>query len=282
MVCPWCHNPEGIRFEPEVVWRAGRCLGDRGCVEACPEKALSASDGGIAIDRDTCRGCGECADYCPSEALEIHGRAASVEEIFQDVGRDAGFYDSSGGGVTLSGGEPLSQPEAALAFLKMLKEAGIHAALDTCGAAGKKTLEKALDLVDLVLLDIKTADPARHLETTGVPWEKVAASARLAASSGVPVWVRTPVIPGYTSDEENIRAVARFVEKTFGRRCERHDLLAFGNLCRSKYEQLGRPFALAEAGLLQAGEMEGLAEAARREEAAEVRWSGPTVVGEDN
>ena len=280
MRCPWCHNPESLAYAPEVVWHGGRCLGDQGCVEVCPEHALAATVDGIAIDRRRCRGCGQCVEFCPSAALEVHGRTVPVDELFRDVARDAVFYETSGGGVTLSGGEPLAQPDAALALLRLLKGAGIHTALDTCGAVGERVLREALDMTDLVLFDVKVVDPGRCEAWTGVPFQRVAASARLVNASGVPVWVRTPVIPGYTDDDAAIRDVARFVAGTFAH-CQRHDLLAFSNLCTSKYEQLGRRFALAGAPLLDVATMERLCAVVREEGSPDVRWSGPTQAGED-
>ncbi|MBN2311015.1 MAG: glycyl-radical enzyme activating protein [Candidatus Hydrogenedentes bacterium] len=279
MRCPWCHNPESLTYRPEVVWHAGRCLHDRGCIDACPEGALVPSRSGIAVERDRCRGCGRCVEFCPSSALEIHGRAIPVPALFEQVMRDAPFYGTSGGGVTLSGGEPLAQPTAALAFMSLLHDHGIHSALDTCGAVSDWALREALALADLVLLDIKTTDPADHEAFTGVSFEIVAGSARLVAESGVPVWVRTPVIPGYTDDEEAIRGVAQFVADTFPN-CERHDLLAFSNLCGAKYEQLDRRFPLAGVPLLSADVMERLCDVARAAGSQHVLWSGPTRLEE--
>ena len=294
MRCPWCHNPESIEFKKEVVWHGGRCLGDAGCIEACPEGALKTgtvpSRSGtrslgtvpvfrIAIDRQRCKGCGRCVEFCPSSALEMHGGAVPVNELFDAVMRDAPFYGSSGGGVTLSGGEPLAQPKAAVALLRLLRDAGQHTALDTCGAVSKQALEEALEFTDLVLFDVKTVDPERHEALTGVSFERVAASAKAVNDSGVTVWGRTPVIPGYTDDEATVRGVARFVADTFAN-CERHELLAFSNLCTTKYEQLGRPFPLAGVPLLEASVMERLCDAARDEGAPGVCWSGPTRLEE--
>lgn len=277
MRCPWCHNPETVRFETQLVWHAGRCLGDRGCVAACPEQALAADAEGIDIDRSRCRACRTCVDYCPSEALEMHGRVMAVPALFDALQRDAAFYASSGGGVTLSGGEPLAQPEAAAALLRLLKDTGIHVALDTCGVATERVFDAALECADLVLFDVKTVDAARHEAFTGVPLERVAASARRVAAAGVPVWVRTPVIPGYTDDEDAIRAAARFVRDTFSN-CQRYDLLAFSNLCQAKYKQLGRTFPLANAPLLSVAHMERLCAVVREEGLANVHWSGPTRI----
>ena len=275
MRCPWCHNPEALRPEPEVVWHSGRCLHDLGCVAACPEEALCNGLDGIAIDRVRCTGCGRCAEFCPSSALEMHGRRLPVDELFEIVARDRTFYAQSGGGVTLSGGEPLVQPAACTALLRQLRENGIHTALDTCGAVSEAIVHSALKWTDLVLFDVKTVDPDRHLEHTGVPFGLVEAAAHAVAASGVEVWVRTPVIPGYTDDEENVRAVARFVARTFPH-CTRHDLLAFSNLCTPKYAQLGRPFALKGTPLIHADEMDRLREVAHDEGSLHARWSGPT------
>jgi len=279
MRCPWCHNPESIERRPQVVWHGGRCLGDRGCLAACPQEALSAGANGIGIDRERCTGCGRCVAFCPTSALEIHGRTVSVRGVFDLVMRDATFYAASDGGVTLSGGEPLAQAEGALALMRLLHDGGIHTALDTCGVASERALRDAVELAELVLFDVKTVDGARHEAYTGIPFKRVAAAAALVNASSVPVWVRTPVIPGYTGGEADIRRVARFVAETFGH-CERHDLLAFSNLCTAKYGQLGRPFALAGTPLLTRETMERLCDAARDEGSPNVHWSGPIRVEE--
>jgi pyruvate formate lyase activating enzyme len=274
MRCPWCHNPESISPKAETVWHPGRCLGDRSCIAACPEEALRAGPDGIQIDRARCLGCGRCADMCPSVALEVHGRRMTVRELFDAVATDKAFYEQSGGGVTLSGGEPLAQPAAAVALLRLLRESGIPTALDTCGAASDQALQEALPWTDLVLFDIKTVDPEKHMAFTGVPFERIRKSAGIVDASGIETWVRTPVIPGYTDDDESIRNVARFVGKTF-RHCTRHDLLAFSNLCTAKYAQLDMPFALEDAPLLSAQHMDRLCEAAREAGSPHARWSGP-------
>jgi pyruvate formate lyase activating enzyme len=279
MRCPWCHNPETLRFEPEVVWHRGRCLGDGGCIGVCPQNALSMTPQGLSINRPECRGCGTCVEYCPSEALEIHGRSISVPALFEQVARDATFYQTSGGGVTLSGGEPLAQPESAVPLLRLLHDAGIHTALDTCGAVAERALRDALEATDLVLFDIKSVDPVKHEALTGVPFHRVAASAKLVNESGVPVWVRTPIIPGCTDDEKGLRAIARFVSETLAH-CKRHDLLAFSNLCTSKYEQLGRSFPVVNAPLVPCERMQRLREMVENEGSRNVHWSGPTRLDE--
>lgn len=276
MLCPWCHNPESIHPGPELVWHAGRCLGDHGCIAICPENALYAEARGVSIDRTLCRGCGRCSEYCPSSALEIHGRRMGIEALFETLVRDENFYEQSGGGVTLSGGEPLVQLAATVALLRMLREHGIHTALDTCGAASEQAWQQVLPLTDLVLFDIKTVNPEKHLAFTGVPFERVKASAEIVAASGVDVWVRTPIIPGYTSETETVQEVARFVAATFPH-CTRHTLLAFSNLCTAKYAQLDKPFALEGAPLFDETYLGQLCDAAGNAGSLQVHWTGPTA-----
>jgi len=275
MQCPWCHNPESISPEAQPVWHPGRCLGDHGCIDECLDNALCAGADGIEIDRARCRGCGRCAEFCPASALEIHGRTMTVRELFDSVIADTVFYDTSGGGVTLSGGEPLVQYAASAALLRMLRDRDVHTAVDTCGAVPERAWQEVLPWTRLVLFDIKTVDPEKHMAFTGMPFERIAKSAEIVAASGIETWVRTPVIPGYTDDDETIRDAARFVGETFDH-CTRHDLLAFSNLCTAKYAQLGMPFALERTALLSADRMERLCGVARDAGSPHVRWSGPT------
>ena len=290
MRCPWCHNPEAMQGAPELVWHAGRCLRDFDCVEKCPKGALAvdrtrtpAAEGAngetIRVVRLLCDGCAICADNCPASALELLGRRQSVKDVFEMMIRDAAFYDTSGGGVTLSGGEPLSQPRAAIELLAALKCANVSTALDTCGAGPLWALEEALAHTDLVLFDVKTVDEALHEEWTGIPFAHVAEAARAIDRAGVPVWVRSPIVPGYTATEGSVRGVARFVAETFAH-CARHDLLAFSNLCAAKYAQLDRPFALEGAPLLTAADMDRFCAVARAAGSKTARWSGPCAVAE--
>ncbi|NIA13939.1 MAG: glycyl-radical enzyme activating protein [Nitrospiraceae bacterium] len=279
MRCPWCHNPESIAPQPEVVWHGGRCLNDGGCVAVCPQGAVESGADGISVARGRCTGCGDCVAYCPASALEMHGTRMTAKDIHDRVVRDAAFYEESGGGVTLSGGEPLAQPAAALGLMRLLRESGIHVALDTCGVAGEGVLGEAVGLADLVLLDLKTANPANHEAWTGVALDRVDKAARLLTEAAVPLWVRTPVVPGYTATENEIAGVARFVAEALPH-AERHDLLAYSNLCTAKYAQLGRPFALDGVPLLFPETMERLCEVARASGSMHARWSGPTRVAE--
>ncbi len=275
MRCPWCHNPEGISARPELVWYGERCIGARDCLSACPRRALDLTPGGLVIDRGLCDACGSCEDACPAAALEVIGKVRTLDDVAGEALRDRVFYEKSGGGVTLSGGEPAAQFGFSLALMRRLKGEGIHLALDTCGAAAPRRLEQLASLADLVLYDLKTVDPARHREYTGMELDLVLANAERLAAAGRPMWVRTPVIPGYTDTEANIRAVARYITEELPN-VERYDLLAFNNTCEGKYERLGLRCLLSGEGLLSAGRMERLCSAAREEGVACVRWSGAT------
>jgi len=272
--CAWCHNPEGLEPHPDLVWYDVRCIAARECLRACPRNALELTPAGMRIERAVCDGCGACAVACPAGALEVIGQRWGVDELLAEVRKDQVFYETSGGGVTFSGGEPLVQADFLAALLPRCKEAGLHVALDTCGALPWERYERVLPWVDLVLYDLKVMDPERHRAATGVPNERILDNAAGLAARGLPIWVRTPVIPGYTADLENIRAIGEFIRQQLPT-VERWDLLAYTNLGRPKYHRLGRPYALEHAPLLTRAEME----AVWQEAVAIVpvaRWSGAT------
>ena len=272
--CAWCHNPEGLEPHPDLVWYDVRCIAARECLRACPRNALELTPAGMRIERAVCDGCGACAAACPAGALEVIGQRWGVDELLAEVRKDQVFYETSGGGVTFSGGEPLVQADFLAALLPRCKEAGLHVALDTCGALPWERYERVLPWVDLVLYDLKVMDPERHRAATGAPNDRILDNAADLAARGLPIWVRTPVIPGYTADLENIRAIGEFIRQHLPT-VERWDLLAYTNLGRPKYHRLGRPYALEHAPLLTRAEME----AVWQEAVAIVpvaRWSGAT------
>ena len=272
--CAWCHNPEGLEPHPDLVWYDVRCIAARECLSACPRNALDLTPEGMRIERAVCDGCGACAAACPAGALEVIGRRWSVEELLAEVCKDRVFYETSGGGVTFSGGEPLLQADFLAALLPRCKEAGLHVALDTCGALPWEWYERVLPWVDLALYDLKVMDPERHRAATGVPNDRILANAAGLAGRGLPIWVRTPVIPGYTADLENIRAIGEFIRQRLPT-VERWDLLAYTNLGRPKYHRLGRPYALEDTPLLTRADMEALWQAAIALVPV-ARWSGAT------
>lgn len=274
LCCCWCHNPEGLSSRPELMWYDVRCLGDRACLASCAEGALALVDDRLQIDRQACTACGACVQACPAAALEVIGRSWTPEALLAEVKKDAVFYQTSGGGVTLSGGEPMLQADFVLAVARLCRAAGLHLALDTCGAAAWPAYEAVLPYVDLVLYDLKLWDRERHQAATGVSNQAILDNARRLSAAGVPMWLRTPLIPGHTADAENVAALAEFVAAELPA-VQRWDLLAYTNLGRSKYARLGRPFVLGDTPLLSRDEMETLHDIAVRRVPVAV-WSGAT------
>ena len=273
--CLWCHNPEGISPKPELMWYGVRCIGALDCIEVCPEGALVLTPGGMVIDRKKCTLCGLCEEACPSAAMEVIGVEYTPDEIFEEVVKDEAFYRNSGGGVTLGGGDPVINPEFSTELLRLCKEANIPTAIDTTGAFNSSTYKKILQFTDLILLDLKQMDESIHKETTGVGLANILKNAELFGSGDIPIWVRTPIIPGMTDQEENIKKVARFIAEKMPA-VERYELLAFNNLCTDKYKRLDLNFSLADTPLIESNHMEKLAEIASKEGVKDVRWSGAT------
>ncbi|MDD5447559.1 MAG: glycyl-radical enzyme activating protein [Actinomycetota bacterium] len=272
--CPWCQNPEGLKKKQEIMWFETRCIAALECVRVCAQDALRLEPSGMLIDRGRCDGCGKCAEACPTGAIELVGRYYLPEEVLSEVVRDSAFYENSGGGITVSGGEPLVQHHFVKEFLRLCKENRLHTALDTSGGYEVEALEEVLPFVDIVLLDVKVSDPEKHLEWTGIPLELVTKNLKTISEFGKPVWIRTPIIPGYTDAEENIEGILRFVSSLDN--VQRYDLLAFNNTCASKYKRLSMEWKLEGKPLLEHSKMESLARKAISCGAKNVHWSGMT------
>jgi pyruvate formate lyase activating enzyme len=272
--CPWCHNPEGLRPEPDLVWYEVRCIGAKDCLDLCPEKALHLWPGGMQIDRDRCTLCGICQEACPASAIEIVGRNMTSDELIGELKKDEIFYQTSGGGITFSGGEPMLQADFLGQILPRCKQAGFHTALDTSGAIPWEGYKRVLPWVDLVLFDLKLMDSERHQSITGVSNQTILNNARRIAAGGKPLWIRTPVIPGYTDGLKNIRSIGTFIREALPT-VERWELLAYTNLGKPKYHRLDRPYLLEKTPLLTQAEMETLYRTAREQVPAAV-WSGAT------
>lgn len=275
MSCIWCHNIETIDPKPTVVWYTVKCIGDQACVRACPEGALEMTPDGLKINREQCVVCGTCEDACPTGAVKVMGKEWSSEDLVQELLRDKVFFETSNGGVTISGGEATFQAKFTMELAKGLQAEGVHVALDTCGYCSEKTLNDLLPHVDMVLYDLKTMDPNKHEQYTGVPLDTVLSNARIIAESKKSVWIRTPVIPEHTDDEDNIRRIARFILKNMPT-VERYDLLAFNRMCIDKYALFDLEFPLKDLDLMIEETMEHLAQIARDEGLSNVVWSGMT------
>lgn len=245
--CPWCQNPEGLEQRPTLLPTRSKCIGCATCVSVCPQKALTCTDS-IHIDPQLCRQCGQCAAACPTEALSLVGKEISPEDAAQLLLRDRVFYEK-GGGITLSGGEVLQQGAFARQVLQICHDAGVHTAIETSLYGRRAILESLLDVVDLFIVDIKLLDPHTHRKIIGVDNSLILDNYRFLVHQGANVLVRTPLIPGYTDDEENIRAIARFCWNTDPN--ADYELLNFNPLCRSKYDALECPYPVSGAALPQ-------------------------------
>ncbi|HPJ39631.1 MAG TPA: glycyl-radical enzyme activating protein, partial [Spirochaetota bacterium] len=263
--CSWCHNPESISPSPQVQWIASRCIGCRMCEHLCPREALTIGGSGeIIINRDRCRGCGTCVDACPTTALELLGRLWTVDELVTELLKDRSYFEKSGGGITVSGGESTMQPEFIIALLRELREQGIHTALDTCGLCREDSLRDILPHTDLVLYDLKEINPEKHLLFTGSSNEKILANLHVTAEYvrehmfPGELWIRTPVIPGATDRDDNIRGIGECIAALREGSVARWELCAFNNLCGDKYTRLGREWEFAHTPLLTTGQIEHL------------------------
>ena len=254
--CRWCHNPECISARPQLLFHDNLCVGCGKCAGVCPEgchklvesRKSKVEDQEAAverqIDRSRCRLCGKCVDACWRGALEICGRDYTPEELMPLLLRDAAFYES-GGGVTVSGGEPLLYAEAVARLFALLHERSVRTALDTCGEAPWEAFEAVLPFTDLVLFDIKGMDSERHRANTGHGNERIHENLRRLGEHGTPVEVRMPVVPGCNDAEGEFEAAAEFLAQIPSITAVR--LLPYRSLARSKYRAAGMPDTMPDA-----------------------------------
>jgi pyruvate formate lyase activating enzyme len=276
--CAWCHNPESLSSKPQTQWFAVRCLGCDTCLSACPNHCLTRTQAGLNIDRQRCQGCGQCAEACPAGAIELLGKTMSVDELLAELRKDRAYYDKSGGGVTLSGGEPTLQADFTEALLRGLRAEGIPSALDTCGLCTSDTLDRLLPLTDLVLYDLKLYDPDLHRQYTGSPNRQILDNllhlrqVQRSLPQSFQLWIRTPLIPGSTATLENLTAIGHYLSDHLDGSVERWELCAFNNLCRDQYTRLSLEWAYARTPLMTASEL------ADCELAAKSAFSYPEIV----
>ncbi len=248
--CEWRHNPESQNLNPEMSYFAERCVRCGHCAEACPTGALSLADDCVMRDRELCAICGECAKACPNGAVEVIGKELSAHEIAERVARDKVFYESSGGGVTISGGEPTMQAEFLLDTLGTVKQRDLHTAIEICGYFDEKLLDELVEATDLFLYDIKHADPQVHRKFTGVSNEKILHNfsqilSRVGSERIIP---RIPVIPGFNDDKNSIERTISFLSST-GYSGSVH-LMPYNRMAKTKWEKIGRGSAYRDMGLL--------------------------------
>ena len=240
LACKWCSNPESMNRNQEIMTHNVRCIGCKKCAEACPVGAIVFTERGREIDWEKCNNCLECARVCPAKAIECIGYYMTVEEVMKKVESDRTFYENSNGGMTVSGGEPLVQPEFVRELLKKCQEKGIHTTLDTTGNAPWQNIESVLEYVDLVLQDIKHTDTGIHKKGTGVGNELILENAKKIAKRKR-IWIRMPLIPEFNDSEVNIKKVAEFASDIGA---EKVSVLPYHELGSSKYPDLGRVYSM--------------------------------------
>ncbi|MFC2021411.1 glycyl-radical enzyme activating protein [Chloroflexota bacterium] len=235
--CQWCANSESLNPQPESGIIRDNCNNCGRCIDVCPVEAISISKVNIIhFDRTICDACGDCAAICPTDAITIYGKQVTVDEVFSEINRDKAFYDGSGGGVTVSGGEPLRQAEFTGILFQKCREHGISTCLDTSGYADTTDLKKVLDFTDYVLFDIKHMDNEQHCRYTRMSNDLILANARIIAERGVEVLFRIPLVENVNDSIQNITATARFI-KSLGNGSA-VELLPYHRLGAGKYRTL--------------------------------------------
>jgi len=250
--CKWCSNPESQRPTPELIFKKSDCIRCGKCIEACKQQALSVSNA-FFIDRERCIQCGKCTQVCPTQALEMKGKRMTVADVMRELQKEENLYRRSGGGITLSGGEPLAQPDFARELLKACKEKGWHTAMETTGFTTPEVIADVFPYVDLALTDIKAINPAVHLANTGIENSQILENL-LRISFLTKTIVRIPVIPGVNDNPEEIHNIAEFARLMSN--VDTLHLLPYHSFGENKYGLLGRIYPMGEADSIAESKME--------------------------
>ncbi len=245
MHCTWCHNPETISAQPELMFYTNKCIGCGKCFAACPNNAHRIEGDRHVIDRKACVNCGKCAAVCYAEALTMCGKSMSVEDVMKQVRQDIPYYEASGGGVTLSGGEVLCDRDFAVALTDACHAQGISVAVETNLSFPFETIAPLLEKTDLIMCDLKLFDDERHRAYTGVSNKHVLQNLRRIDTLGIPIIVRTPLIPNVTDSEGNLTAIADYIKDM--KHLRRYELLNFNPLGEGKYIGLDKENVFASA-----------------------------------
>lgn len=276
--CLWCHNPEGIPFKNRVWYEKNVCIGCGECLKVCKNDALKLREDGINLDNHKCKSCMQCVSVCPTGALSLIAEEYTVETLAREILKDKEYFQSSGGGVTVSGGEAMCQKDFVCSLFDIMKKNRIHTALDTTGYCKWEDLEAVIQKTDIVLYDLKVMDGKLHKQWTGVDNQGIISNIqnlkRYVAAGKLKLWIRTPVVPGYTDREEIICEIAGFIRQQLNGCVERWELCAFNNSCARKYEKLQLDWCLKKVGILSRSQMNRLSEIAKTSLASEIICSG--------
>lgn len=232
--CVWCHNPEGIDFKPQLAFYQNKCINCGECIKACPQNAHNITESGHSLDRTRCIACGKCSDVCLGNALTFYGREMTVEDLLPMLLEDKDFYESSGGGVTLSGGECLCQVDFCAELLKVLKEKGIHTAVDTCGFVPRENIDKVMPFTDIFLYDIKAYDEDVHIRCTGQSNKQIIENIKYIDSLNKAIEVRIPYVPEFNDGQ--IEKISQFLKGL--KNVTKVRVLPYHSFAGSKYEAL--------------------------------------------
>lgn len=232
--CVWCHNPEGIGFQPQLAYYESKCISCGTCASVCPAAAHTFKGGEHQYDPGKCIGCGKCAEECFAGALTYYGKEMTVDELVPLLLEDKDFYDNSDGGVTLSGGECLMQTDFCAELLKQLKENGVHTAVDTCGFVAREAIDKVLPYTDVFLYDMKAFDEDVHIKCTGHSNKIILENLEYLDANGKDIEIRIPYVPGYNSDQ--IVKMAEFMSRL--QHLLKVRVLPYHNYAGSKYQSL--------------------------------------------
>ncbi len=237
--CIWCHNPESQAKRCEILYDAEKCVSCGRCGEVCPQKCHLLGEE-RTFERSLCIGCGACAKVCPVNALELYGKSVTVNEALDEIKRDKVFYDASGGGVTVSGGEPLFQPDFTAELLKICKKNGIHTAIETSGFADERTMLAVIKHCDLVLFDIKETNEERHRQYTGVPLKPILQNLATVNERGIPFIIRAPIIPTFNDRESHFKALKTIRESM--NFCQGIQIMPYHRTGSYKYKMLNKKY----------------------------------------
>ncbi len=242
--CLWCHNPESQAFEAELFFLHERCRQCGACVAVCTLGCHGVGDGEHRIDRSACTACGRCVEACACGALEIKGRPATVAEVMNEVEQDRAYFDASGGGLTLSGGEPTAQLDFSRALLDAARAASIHTCVETAAIAPTERLIELARRVDLFLIDWKETDPARHRQYTGVDCGRIRENILSLDAAGAAILLRCPIVPGLNDRDDHFAGIAELAEAL--QHGQGVEVMPYHPMGSSKSRSLGRDYPLPD------------------------------------